>query len=283
MLIIFFCIHHNVSAYEYNISACCITQNEDRFLKEWIDYHRLIGIEHFYVYDNLSEDNSYAVLEPYIREGIVEYIFWEKTYDTEKGWWHVQRDAYVDAVKRAQNKSKWLAIIDTDEFIVPIKDNDLNAFLADFDDFGGVCISWVFYGSSGIKNLSEDTWMVEQLLSRSDLLNPLNKMVKSIVRPERVNAEESFFPHTCAYNDNYYHVSAEKERLKKSVIRNYSSERIRLHHYWARDLDFLHQQKLPRYARWIGEEQALEKIKIEEKMNKNFDPIILDVINRLKI
>jgi hypothetical protein len=271
-----------LQAYEYNISACCISQNEDRFLKEWIDYHRLIGVEHFYFYDNMSDDASYEILEPYIKEGIVDYIYWDKTYDTEKGWWHVQRDAYVDAVERAKKQSKWLAIIDTDEFIVPIKDHDLKTFLDDFNDFGGVFVSWICYGSSGIKTLSENSWMVTQLLYRSDLLYTLNNLGKSIVRPDRVDAQKSFFPHTCAYNQNYYHVNAEKKGLRKNMVRDFCSERIRIHHYWARDLDFLHEHKLPRYARWVGETRAFEKIKIEENMNECFDPIILNVINRLQ-
>ena len=273
---------YSIAAYEYNISACCISQNEGRFLEEWIDYHRLIGVEHFYIYDNLSDENYQVILEPYIKEGIVEYIYWDRTYSTDKGWWHVQQDAYIDALGRAKKQSKWLAIIDTDEFIVPIKDYNLKTFLDDFEDFGGVCINWVLYGSSGIKTVPENTWMITQLLYRADLLYPLNNLVKSIVRPERVDARKSFFPHICAYNGNYYHVNAEKKRLGKNIVRDFCSERIRLHHYWARDLDFLYQCKLPRYARWIGKERALEKIKIEEQMNEYFDPVILNVIGRLK-
>ncbi len=270
----------NVAAYEYNISACCITQNEERFIKEWIDYHRLIGVDHFYIYDNMSNDNSRLVLEPYIQEGIVDYIYWERTYTTEKEWWHVQREAYIDAVERAKDHSKWLAVIDTDEFIVPIQDTNLTTFLEDFDEYGGVCISWVFYGSSGIQTFSPDKWMVTQLLHRAELTHQLNRMVKSIVRPERVDPWKSFFPHTCAYKNGYFHVNADKKNLKKSVVRDYCSQRIRLHHYWARDLDFLYKMKLPRYSRWIGEEKALEKMKIEQEMNKHYDPAILQVIDR---
>jgi hypothetical protein len=249
-------------------------------LKEWIDYHRLIGVEHFFMYDNRSDDRSYVILEPYIEEGIVEYTYWDRTYSTDKEWWHVQKDAYIDAVKRAKGRTKWLAIIDTDEFIVPVEDPNLRTFLDDFDDFGGVCLSWVFYGCSGVKRIPEDTWMVQQLLYRADLSFPLHKLIKSVVRPERVDEETSFFPHTCAYVGDYYHVNANKERLKKSIVRDACHQRIRLHHYWARDLDFLYEQKLPRYARWIGKEEALKKIKIEEKMNDVFDPVILDVIRK---
>ena len=270
----------NMTAYEHHASVCCIFQNEDRFLKEWIDYHRMIGVEHFYMYDNMSDDNSCKELEPYIKEGVVEYIYWERIYTIDKEWWHVQRDAYVDAMKRARGRTKWLAVIDTDEFIVPVQDHDLKSFLDDFDDFGGVCLSWVCYGTSGVKKVPEGAWMIEQLLYRSDFSYSLNKYVKSIVRPERVDEEKSFFPHTCEYIDGYYHVNAEKQKLKKSVVRDSCTTRIRLHHYWARDLDFLYNHKLPRYARWVGNEQALKKVKIEEDMNACFDPIILDVINR---
>jgi hypothetical protein len=133
-----------------------------------------------------------------------------------------------------------------------------------------------------VQRVPEGTWMVEQLLHRADLSYPLNNINKSIVRADRVDAGASFFPHTCAYMYGYYHVNSDKKRLKKSVVRDACHDRIRLHHYWARDLDFLYDQKLPRYARWIGEKEALKKVKIEEKMNDVFDPVILDVIKRNK-
>lgn len=103
------------------------------------------------------------------------------------------------------------------------------------------------------------------------------------MRPERVDEETSFFPHTCVYIEDYYHVNADKKRLKKSVVRDACHTRIRLHHYWARDLDFLYEEKLPRYARWVGEVAAQKKIKMEEDMNEVYDPIILDVIRRNQV
>ena len=37
---------------KYDVTLCAIFRNEALFLKEWIDYHRTIGIEHFYLYNN---------------------------------------------------------------------------------------------------------------------------------------------------------------------------------------------------------------------------------------
>ena len=36
---------------KYFLSVCCIIKNE-RYLEEFIIYHHIIGVEHFYIYDN---------------------------------------------------------------------------------------------------------------------------------------------------------------------------------------------------------------------------------------
>ena len=43
--------------YPYQLSVIAIFQNEDRFLKEWLDFYRVLGVDHFYLFNNLSEDN----------------------------------------------------------------------------------------------------------------------------------------------------------------------------------------------------------------------------------
>ena len=47
--------------FKYFISVACIIKNEGPYLKEWIEYHKLIGVEHFYVYDNESSDDTKIV------------------------------------------------------------------------------------------------------------------------------------------------------------------------------------------------------------------------------
>ena len=272
-----------IQAYQYELSMCCIFQNEDRFLKEWIDYHRLIGVQHFYMYDNNSNDNFHEVLDPYVEAGIVEYIIWNKDYDTPGDWWKVQRSAYIDAIKRNIGISKWLCIIDTDEFIVPIKDDNLPVFLNDYEAYGGVFINWVFYGTSGIQRIPEGTWITTCLLKRAKLTDGGHRLVKSIVRPERVDLEKSSFPHTCEYLPPFYHVNPDKQEPIKGKPKDLCIDRIRINHYWSRDIDFLYQHKFPRNARWYGEQIALEKINAEAKMNDAYDPIILDVIHRLYV
>lgn len=51
------------------LSIVCMALNEGPYIKEWIEYHKLVGVERFYFYDNGSNDNTREILEPYIRGG----------------------------------------------------------------------------------------------------------------------------------------------------------------------------------------------------------------------
>lgn len=51
---------------KYKIALCLIFKNEAPFLKEWLDYHLTIGVDHFYLYNNNSDDNYLDVLNTYI-------------------------------------------------------------------------------------------------------------------------------------------------------------------------------------------------------------------------
>src|SRR5687768_12283024 len=115
-LVLFTMVASSVFAFKYNLSICAIFQNEGPYLKEWIEYHKLLGVEHFYLYNNFSEDNFKEILEPYIKKGEVELTEWNFTSSNQVEWTKVQCDAYNHAIKKAKNKSKWLALIDLDEF-----------------------------------------------------------------------------------------------------------------------------------------------------------------------
>ena len=52
----------------YDLTITAIFKNEGHYLKEWLDYHLLAGVEHFYLYNNDSTDNYKEVLAPYIEK-----------------------------------------------------------------------------------------------------------------------------------------------------------------------------------------------------------------------
>ena len=95
----------------HDLAIVAIMKNEAPYLKEWLDYHLLAGVDHFYIYDNESPDNQREVAEPYVKAGLVDYF-----HAPGKA---MQCAAYNDAVKRFKFQARYMAFIDGDEFIYP--------------------------------------------------------------------------------------------------------------------------------------------------------------------
>ena len=93
-----------------HLAICAIFRNEAPYLQEWIEFHRLAGIEKFHLYQNRSDDNFETVLRPYIDEGLVELIDWPREPPC-------QMEAYADFISRHSGEPWWVAFIDCDEFL----------------------------------------------------------------------------------------------------------------------------------------------------------------------
>lgn len=126
---------------KYRISLCLIFKNEAPFLKEWIDYHSAIGVDHFYLYNNNSTDNYKDVLRVYVEKGIVTLI--EFPYD------HAQMKAYEHCFEHYKTETNWIGFFDADEFICPRVENDINVWLTKFSKFRSVLIYFHVFGTGG--------------------------------------------------------------------------------------------------------------------------------------
>jgi hypothetical protein len=222
------------------LAIAAIFQDEARWLAEWLEYHLLLGVQHFYLYNNHSKDNYYDVLRPFLERKEVDLIEWPyaggQTYDA------VQCDAYRDALSRAQNTVKWLAIIDLDEFLVPVNDDDLTSVLGRFESdsaIGGVCVPWVYFGTSHVSKIPPDKLMIEALVRSGDDIEtdeafPWDQgTFKSIVRPDRTESFES--PHVAHYKSGHAHLPLCRDL-------------IQINHYWTKDDAFFKEVKIPRNA-----------------------------------
>ena len=170
-------IKKNHSTPKYYLAVCAIAKNEGPYFKEWIEWHRKQGVEKFYIYDNESTDDTKQVLQPYIESGIVEYQFFPGR--------RRQLAAYDDCFERHRFDARWIAVIDIDEFIVPIKDDSIPQFLHRMEGYAVVEINWLVYGSSGARTKEEGDVM-QRFRKHSLPTHRLNKHVKSIVDPRQV-------------------------------------------------------------------------------------------------
>ena len=65
---------------------CGIFRDEADYLAEWIEFHHLMGVSHFHLYQNRSTDNWEEVVEPYVQAGLVTIVPWpQEPPDAGKG------------------------------------------------------------------------------------------------------------------------------------------------------------------------------------------------------
>lgn len=254
----------------YNLSACAIFQNEAAYLREWIEYHRIVGVEHFFLYNNNSCDDYQSVLNPYVEQGVVELFDWPSPPDID--WTPFQERAYNDCMQRSKGITRWLAVIDLDEFIVPLKAPTIQALLKEYDtkEIGGLMIFWQTFGTSNCQKLDPKKPLIEQLTLKAPCDHPWNVQVKSICKPHTL---EYFRIHGAHYKSGYFDVSSRYQSgIQPPVI-----DQIQLNHYWTRDQDYFYNYKVPRRARYEGGAFSLQAM---EALIKEFNLVKDTAIHR---
>src|SRR5215510_1625510 len=200
-------------ASEYVLSVCAIFQNEAPYLNEWVSYHHKQGVEHFWLYNNNSTDDYKGALSSWIDKGIVEIIDWPSIHQ-ENDWMNfsftTQTGAYNDGLERARNVSKWLALIDTDEFIVPVHHESIAMLLETlYSGCSGLCVNWQCYGTSGVSKAPEGA-LLQSLTHKMKWNHDWNKHSKSIVQP--LHVVDCPNPHLCNYLPNHWAVDPRGNR-----------------------------------------------------------------------
>ena len=139
---------------KYYFSICSIFRDEAAYLKEWIEFHKIVGVEHFYLYNNFSKDNYKDILAKYVEEGLVTLIDWP----FEQG----QKTAYTDCYNRFSGETSWIAFIDLDEFIVPKYDTDIKEWIKSYEKYPSVAVYWKMFGTSGKISSDNNHLVTEQ-------------------------------------------------------------------------------------------------------------------------
>lgn len=272
---------------KYYLVICGVFKDEEFYLKEWIEYHRLVGVEHFYLYDNGSTDRSVEILKPYIQLGLVDLVPWPVETNNQRDHSKlVQIPIYNEALEKAKKTAIWAAFIDVDEFIMPVKHPHLKALLKEYQEYGGLCVNWQNYGTSYINSLMPGELLIEKLIWKSFKEALAHRMLKSIVQPTRVRKISD--PHAFFYEPGSFAVNSNKEPLLdgRSYQEIILTDVIRINHYWFGTRDWFINHKIPRRKKWgmdispnlIEDTIATGNQEIDESMKK-FVPALKKAMN----
>jgi hypothetical protein len=248
LLWIVFLATHGLFSYELGIVT--MFRNEANYLKEWVEYHHMLGVDHFLLYNDRSEDHWAEVLEPYIRSHLVEVIDWDAPPGTPifPDW---QITAYQDGLKRSKGNTKWLAFIDIDEFILPKKNATILECLDQFfPSASAVYACWRNFGTSKIC-IPEGEPILTHLILSSHPFHVRNAAGKSIVKVDDVVIDQIWSPHHLVLRKDaqYYNGSGRPLYFKEKDLQvdpYHTSDYIQINHYMLRDENFYHKVRLPR-------------------------------------
>ena len=273
------CLHDEKGKFENELIFAAIAKNEGPYIQEWIEYHRLVGVQKFIIFDNESTDNMKELLSGYIDSGIVDYVFLPGRAK--------QLDAYYEALKRYRKKAKLIGFFDLDEFVIPVDYNQTIGetvweILQRNKRAAGVAINWYVYGSAGHQKRPAGLVM-ENYLYRAEDDYENNHCVKTIVNP-RLTKGYIFDPHTPTYYCGYHSVT-EKGVVVDGPWNDYpnnSYENIRINHYYCKSVE----EGRIKFERGLATHEQDIKNDWEKyaRFDKNdvFDDIILRYAGRVK-
>lgn len=262
---------------KFGVSICAIFRDDAEYLKEWIDFHLEQDVDHFYLYNNLSQDHYLEILIPYIETGIVTLIEWPHESSSLVNWNDIQCSAYLNCIKKYGKKTKWIAFIDTDEFLFCPDGKKLPIFLRKYKKYGGVGVNWVMFGTNNVEEIPKGKSMVEMLTKRAPLDYPDNKHIKSIIQPSFIRNCQN--PHFFYFLPGKYIVDENFKKIgTRPVTDALSVNKIRINHYWTRTERFFRETKIVR-NNWDGKNFALLRwmIDLHDALNFEDDASILNI------
>lgn len=173
------------------LAMATLARYDRPYIREWIEYHRLLGVGHFYVYTNHAPEIA-AELQPLVDTGLVTTIPWNYLYTVHPHgtfpWWprdshlYTQPPQQIHALRAFGHRWDWMALMDADEFLVHAQDASLSEILdnqtADVCSFPG---KW--FGTGGRADVPAG---IVDGLTRCEA--GCTSYPKTIVRPRAVQA-----------------------------------------------------------------------------------------------
>lgn len=101
------------------------------WLAEFVEFHRIVGAEHFFFYNHSIGSNAERILQVYKEQGVVTIRPWNLDIKSQK---EIRTEGLFaslnDCVYRCMHHFDYALVLDLDEFAVPRKDDSLPAMIS---------------------------------------------------------------------------------------------------------------------------------------------------------
>jgi len=143
----------------------------------------------------------------------------------------VQKAVYADGINVTRGQTKWLAIFDLDEMMVPPKNESIIDLLKrQPNSVSSVVMPWINFGSAG--HIKKPKGLVMENFRMRDVTN--DPLWKTIVRPDRVYAVGA---HTQVVSGKTIDAFGSRYFYIRHPINTKYLDGIRIHHYSVKSLE----------------------------------------------
>ena len=112
------------------VAICAILKDEHQYLKEWIDYHLNIGVDHIYLYEDITSNTHIDITKDYDNVHLMSMgYFIDMKHCLEK-----QRDTYNKFIEVYRNTIDYTFFIDIDEFVTFANDYTMEDLITQCDE-----------------------------------------------------------------------------------------------------------------------------------------------------
>ncbi|MBU6426079.1 MAG: glycosyltransferase family 2 protein, partial [Rhodospirillales bacterium] len=208
------------------IGCVAVVKNEARHIAEWLAWQFVLGFDTVFLLDNGSTDATAAIaggFAPQYDVRVIDYPNNARDY---------QMRGYEMLARQVAGEYEWLAFFDADEFLRLDDDLTLKALLAARPE-AAIAVPWAIFGSSGHQDIPPGL-LVENFTRRSHWDFPPNAHVKSIIRPELMEA--ALNPHAFQVRGDYVDLLGRPVVWSSSGVRTRPSDCAggALNHYFVR-------------------------------------------------
>lgn len=248
-------------------------KNENPYLKEWLDYHLSVGVDHFYLYDQDGGEEAKEILKPYEERGQVTRHLWTQwdgtKYDGPTKFYQRNKNhmGFAHAAKNYRKDFQWVMKIDVDEFLFPRNgETNLTDWLKTIDvrKVKGVKVPRINFGNNGHEK------------------TPELSVLRAYTRREAEYSDHKDLANGDFLTDNRFAYSAHwwhyKWHKNGKMLKNHEEIGWRINHYYIKSFEeYLNRQNVSR-GRPEGEKGFKEK---NERCNEIADSSMVKLLNQI--
>ena len=232
------------------VSLCCIGRLENRYIREYVEYYKNIGVDKIFLYDNNydGEEIFQDVIADYIESGFVDVTNYRNKSNC-------QLASYQDCYDKHGSEYDWMLFIDCgDEYLYMNGFENIKDFLSQdkFNKYEVIHINLMNYGDNDIVKY-DDRKLCERFVEPIKPLDfhkaydfPENNHISSIVRGKLHNITWNNTPHTPSNLLKCCDASGKEQNSKSPFIHPFDFTYAHFKHYTTKTIQEWYEIKVKR-------------------------------------